>query len=125
MTASRHAHTVPAGDSEADRTLDLREAPLREIGLLRDFGVQSAGAALRAGGGNTAVLWVFRDHDDRWCVRKEGGDIDAAFRGREEALDFARRAGRGQGSYRLFFQLRDGRITQELFRLGNPRPIGF
>lgn len=125
MTVTRHAYLLPAGDKEANRSLKVREAPLREVGLHMDSSVPSAGGSSRADDRDTAVLWVFRDYDDRWCVRKEGGDIDAAFCNREEALDFARRAGRGHGSYRLFIELRDGRITQELFRLRGPPPIRF
>jgi hypothetical protein len=64
------------------------------------------------------VLWVFRDYEGRWCVRTEGGETEAVFTGREKALDFAREHGRAAGSYRLFVQLRDGRVTQELFNLG-------
>lgn len=67
---------------------------------------------------DTAVLWVFRDYAGRWCVRMEGGDIEATFVARERALAFARATGEDWGSYRLFFALKDGRIAEEVFNLG-------
>jgi hypothetical protein len=66
----------------------------------------------------TAVLWVYRDYDDRWCVREEGGKFEAAFGSREKAAACARAAGHAAGSYRLFLQLKDGRVTEENFNLG-------
>jgi hypothetical protein len=66
----------------------------------------------------TVVLWVFRDYDDLWCVRKEGGDIEATFTAREDALAFARRTGAVWGAYRLFIELKDGRVTREIFNPG-------
>jgi hypothetical protein len=64
------------------------------------------------------VLWVFRDYDDLWCVRKEGGDIEATFSSREDALAFARRTAAVWGAYRLFIELKDGRVTREIFNPG-------
>ena len=66
----------------------------------------------------TAVLWVFRDYDNRWCVRKEGGDIEDTFTIRGDAVAFARQIAQTWGSYILYLQLRDGRITRELYNLG-------
>lgn len=67
----------------------------------------------------TAVLWVYRDYGDRWCVREEGGKFEAAFGSREKAAACARAAGHAAGSYRLFLQLKDGRVTEEHFNLAN------
>lgn len=71
-----------------------------------------------SGSPGPAVLWVFRDYRGRWCVRMEGGVVEAEFLNRNEALTFARVAGRADGSYRLFLELNDGRVTQEFFNLG-------
>jgi hypothetical protein len=67
--------------------------------------------------GLTLVLWVFRDTNDRWWVREEGGGMEP-FTSREDALEFARNTGRVWGSYRIFIELSDGRVTQELFNVG-------
>ena len=64
------------------------------------------------------VLWVFHNYDNRWCVHLEGCNDAKAYGRRDEAIDAARRYGRGQGSYRLYLQLPDGRMTRELFNLG-------
>jgi hypothetical protein len=64
----------------------------------------------------TMVLWVFRDLEDHWCVRQEGGRTEM-FASRDKAAEFARLTGRVWGSYRLFLGLRDGRVAQELFNL--------
>lgn len=63
----------------------------------------------------TAVLWVYRDYDNRWCVRQEGGSFEAAFAGRDKAVACARAAGHATGSYRLFLLLKDGRVIEEHF----------
>jgi hypothetical protein len=65
----------------------------------------------------TIVLWVFRDLDDRWCARQEGGHTET-FANREKAVSFARQTGQIWGSYRLFLERMDGRVAQELFNLG-------
>lgn len=61
----------------------------------------------------TTVVWVFRDEDDHWCVREEGGRIET-FATRERALAFARTAGHVGGAYRLFAEGADGRFVQEI-----------
>jgi predicted ABC-class ATPase len=74
---------------------------------------------------DTIVLWVFRDYEDRWCARKEGSKVEHAFASREEAAAAARATGRAWGSYRLFLELKDGRMLQEAFNLGlhgRPKP---
>jgi hypothetical protein len=82
-------------------------------------GVLAGTAALARGEHeDMAVLWVYRDYDGHWRVRQEGSEIEATFDRREDALGFARAAGQAWGSYRLFIQLRDGRVTEELFNLG-------
>lgn len=67
----------------------------------------------------TAVLWVYRDYDNRWCVRQEGGKFEAAFAGRDKAVACARAAGLAAGSYCLFLLLKDGRVTEEHFNPAN------
>jgi hypothetical protein len=67
---------------------------------------------------NTVVLWVFRNYEGRWCARKEGSRVEHVFASREEAVATARATGRASGSYRLFFELKDGRMVQEAFNLG-------
>jgi hypothetical protein len=66
-----------------------------------------------------AVLWVYRDYDNRWCVRQEGGKFEAAFPGRDKAVACARAAGHAAGSYRLFLMLKDGRVIEEHFNPAN------
>ena len=63
-----------------------------------------------------AVLWVYRDYEERWCVRKEGGDVERAFANRLTALEFARTLGMAAGSYRIFIELKDGRVVEEHFK---------
>jgi hypothetical protein len=63
------------------------------------------------------VLWVYRDYGRNWCVRKEGGALAAAFSSRKKALAVARTVGEAWGSYHLFLQLDDGRVTEEFFNL--------
>jgi hypothetical protein len=58
------------------------------------------------------VVWVFRDQDDHWCVREEGGRIES-FATRDLAVAFARTAGHVGGAYRLFVEGTDGRFAQE------------
>jgi hypothetical protein len=64
--------------------------------------------------GASIVLWVYRDYENRWCVRREGAKGEDVFMSRERALAFAREIGQAAGSYRLLIELRDGRVTQEL-----------
>jgi hypothetical protein len=66
---------------------------------------------------NTIVLWVYRDYGRNWCIRKEGGELAAAFSSRTKALAVARALGEAWGSYHLFLQLDDGRLTEEFFNL--------
>ena len=58
------------------------------------------------------VLWVFRDRQDLWCVRQEGGRTET-FIGRDIAVAFVRMAGEVLGPHRLFLEGADGRFTQE------------
>ena len=60
-----------------------------------------------------SVIWVFRDEEDRWCVREEGGRSES-FPTRERAIVFARTAGHVGGAYRLFIEGADGRFAQEI-----------
>jgi hypothetical protein len=71
----------------------------------------------------TAVLWVYYAYDGRWCVREEGGKLEAAFTSRDKAAACARAAGHAAGTYRLFLQLKDGRVIEEFFNPANdPEP---
>jgi hypothetical protein len=63
---------------------------------------------------NERVLWVFRDQQDLWCVRQEGGRTET-FAARDMALAFARTAGEVAGPHRLFLEGADGRFSQEVF----------
>ena len=67
------------------------------------------------------VLWVYRDSDNRWCVRQEGGKFEAVFTGRDKAAACARAAGHAAGSYRLYLTLKDGRVIEEHFNPANRR----
>jgi hypothetical protein len=71
-----------------------------------------------------AVLWVYRDYENRWCVRQEGGRFEAAFPGRDKAVACARAAGHAAGSYQLFLLLKDGRVIEEHFNPANRRHAG-
>jgi hypothetical protein len=62
---------------------------------------------------------AFRNYDDHWCVRCEGDDGMTGYDGRDKAIEAARLYGRACGSYRLYLQLTDGRVTQELFNLAS------
>ena len=61
---------------------------------------------------SNSVLWVFRDRQDLWCVRQEGGRTET-FAGRDMAVAFVRMAGEVLGPHRLFLEGADGRFTQE------------
>jgi hypothetical protein len=71
------------------------------------------------GGSTVPVLWVFLDFDSRWRVRKEGEHLDRAYPSRQSAVDAARTFVSLIGSYRLYFQLEDGRFVLEML---NTRP---
>jgi hypothetical protein len=64
------------------------------------------------------VLWVFRDADSRWRMRKEGETVDREYPSRDLAIADARRFVSDLRSYRLYLQLKDGRFVLELL---NPR----
>jgi len=68
-----------------------------------------------------AALWVYRDYDNRWCVREEGGKFEAVFAGRDKAVACARAAGHAAGAYRLFLLLKDGRVIEEHFNPASRR----
>lgn len=61
---------------------------------------------------NDSVVWVFRDQDDLWCVRQEGGRTET-FAARDKAVAYARTVGEVAGPHRLFLEGDDGRFTQE------------
>jgi hypothetical protein len=94
--------TEPTPASERSRLVDLLEV----CGLARP----SAPA-------KTAVLWVFRDANDGWCVRLEGGGIDLDLGDRGRAVAFAQALGKAWGSYHLYLELHSGRFAQEYFNL--------
>ena len=61
---------------------------------------------------NDSVVWVFRDQDDLWCVRQEGGRTET-FAARDKAVAYARTVGEVIGPHRLFLEGEDGRFAQE------------
>ena len=74
--------------------------------------------AARSNGPAKAVIWAFRDYDDRWCVRREGEETETVFASRRQAISFARRLAEAAAGYCLFVQLADGRMCRELCNMG-------
>ena len=62
-----------------------------------------------------AVLRVYRGAGARWYVRRESGPVEAAFRGRLAAVEFARMLGMAAGSYRILFETSSGHTLEERF----------
>ena len=65
------------------------------------------------------VLWVFRDFDCRWRMRREGEPLDRVYPSRQSAVDAARTFVTPLDTYRLYLQLEDGRFVLEML---NTRP---
>ena len=77
-----------------------------------------AAARRAAAGAPAATFWVYRDYDDRWCLRQEGGMVEGIFASRSDALKYVRAEGERSGSYRVFWEKSDGRFVSEW--LGRP-----
>lgn len=67
----------------------------------------------------TPVIHVARDSGDgrRWTVRREGDGRTHRFIERGDAAAFARHLGQSAGAYRLFLELRDGRVVCEMLNV--------
>ncbi|SOD96132.1 DUF2188 domain-containing protein [Caenispirillum bisanense] len=59
------------------------------------------------------------DEARRWVVRREGDQRIHRFADRRTAADFARGLGRAAGAYRLFLELRDGRMMCEMLNVAS------
>lgn len=57
------------------------------------------------------VVWVFRDGDGGWTVRREGDINERHFSSRDHAVDFAHCLADASAGYKLFIQLSSGRFT--------------
>ncbi|MCA1941642.1 MAG: DUF2188 domain-containing protein [Caenispirillum bisanense] len=55
----------------------------------------------------------------RWVVRREGDQRIHRFADRRTAADFARGLGQAAGAYRLFLELRDGRMMCEMLNVAS------
>ncbi|GAA0596349.1 DUF2188 domain-containing protein [Caenispirillum bisanense] len=81
-----------------------------------------AAPAAVAAGCRTPVFHVVREPDGgdeaiAWAVRREGDPRTHRFPDRPAAADFARSQGRAAGGYRLFMELRDGRMMCEMLNV--------
>ena len=63
--------------------------------------------------GPEPVFWIYIDDKCRWSLHKEGGTAQASFSSRAEAAKFVQDLA-GNLSYRLFIEMPDGKIVQEL-----------
>lgn len=64
--------------------------------------------------GRCPALWVYRNAEGGWCVRKGGGPRERAFDSCAGAMSFAQAELVSATSYRLFVVRKDGRVTQEM-----------
>lgn len=81
--------------------------------------VPAAAAAIAPSRRSAPVIHVARDDANtaRWIVRREGDLRTHRFADRRQAADFARAIGRAAGGYRLFLELRDGRVLCEMLNV--------
>jgi hypothetical protein len=75
--------------------------------------LQSQMPAEGADASPTPVFWIYIDDKCRWNLHKEGGAVEASFGSRADAARFVRDLG-GDSAYRLFIEMPDGKIVQEL-----------
>ncbi len=68
----------------------------------------------RAKTGRCPSLWVYRNANGVWCVRKEGALRERIFDSPASAMSFARAELARATSYRLFIVRKDGRVTEEM-----------
>lgn len=59
------------------------------------------------------VVWVFRDGDGDWSLRREGDVNERHFQCRQDAVDFAHCLAAASSGYKLFLQLPSGRFVTE------------
>lgn len=59
------------------------------------------------------VVWVYRDSDSQWAVRREGDLTERHFACRADAVEFARCLADASSGYKLFLQLVSGRFLTE------------
>lgn len=59
------------------------------------------------------VVWVFRDGDGQWAVRRKGDVNERHFPSRDLAVDFAHCMAAASTGYKLFIQLVSGRFATE------------
>jgi hypothetical protein len=62
-----------------------------------------------------AVLHVRRSATGAWQVSREGGSIEGTFPTRIAAIEFARLIGMAAGSYRAYYETKDGSTVEERF----------
>jgi hypothetical protein len=74
--------------------------------------------AIETGIAPMPVFWVYADYEGRWCLRKEGGAIEAEFPSRRAAIIRLRELIEHAPSYRAFIAKADGRMIQEMRNLG-------
>ncbi len=72
-------------------------------------------AVSRKGVAADALLRVYLGREGRWYVKREGDAPVAAFRGRLQAVEFARLLGMGAGSYRILFETVGSSVLEERF----------
>jgi len=59
------------------------------------------------------VIWVFREGDGQWAVRREGDVNEQSFPSRDVAIEFARCMASASIGYKLFIQLAHGHFAVE------------
>jgi hypothetical protein len=59
------------------------------------------------------VVWVFRDGDGEWMVRREGDVNERRFSSRNHAVEFAHCLADASIGYKLFLQLSGGGFATE------------
>ena len=58
------------------------------------------------------LFWISVDRQGRWCLRREGGESEACFASRAEAVAFLRDV-QGDSPYRVFIETALGRVVLE------------
>lgn len=62
----------------------------------------------------SAVLWVYLAPDGQWYFHIEGRRDDTRYPDRAAAMAAARAYGLVRGGYRLYFQMKNGRVSLEM-----------
>jgi hypothetical protein len=58
------------------------------------------------------LFWIYVDQQGRWCLRREGGESEAGFGSRAEAVAFLRDV-EGTSPYRVFIETAHGKVVLE------------